>query len=140
MQVWPELRYLASIAPATALSRSASSNTMKGALPPSSIETFFTVWAACSSSTLPTSVEPVNVIFLTSGLPVISAPMARADPVRIDTTPAGKPARSHSTPQARPESGVCEAGLITIGQPAARAGAILRAIIEDGKFHGVIAA
>ena len=44
-QVWPELRYLATIAPSTAVSMSASSNTMNGALPPSSIDTFFTVTA-----------------------------------------------------------------------------------------------
>jgi hypothetical protein len=42
-QVWPVLRYLEAIAPSTAASRSASSKTMKGALPPSSSETFFTV-------------------------------------------------------------------------------------------------
>ena len=69
-QVWPELRYLAIIAPATARSRSASSKTMNGALPPSSIDTFFTVPADCSTSILPTSVEPVKVILRTSGLAV----------------------------------------------------------------------
>ncbi len=30
-------------------------------------------------------------------------------------------------------------GLITTGQPTARAGAHLRVIMADGKFHGVIA-
>jgi hypothetical protein len=44
-QVWPALRYLLTIAPSTALSRSASSNTMKGALPPSSRLIFLTVGA-----------------------------------------------------------------------------------------------
>jgi len=39
-QVWPALRYLLAIAPSTALSRSASSKTMNGALPPSSSESF----------------------------------------------------------------------------------------------------
>ena len=38
VHAWPMLRNFASIAPSTALSRSASSNTTKGALPPSSIE------------------------------------------------------------------------------------------------------
>jgi hypothetical protein len=37
------------MAPATALSTSALLNTMKGALPTSSMETFFTVSAACLS-------------------------------------------------------------------------------------------
>ena len=49
-----------SIAPSTAASRSASSNTRNGALPPSSIETRRTCSADCSISVRPTSVEPVN--------------------------------------------------------------------------------
>ena len=36
-------------------------------------------------------------------------------------------------------SGVADEGRSTTVQPAARAGAILRAIMEDGKFQGVIA-
>ncbi len=47
-QVWPVLRYLLAIAPSTAASRSASSKTMNGALPPSSRLSFFIVpahWA-----------------------------------------------------------------------------------------------
>jgi hypothetical protein len=44
-QVWPALRYLLTIAPSTALSMSASSNTMKGALPPSSRLIFLIVGA-----------------------------------------------------------------------------------------------
>src|SRR3954447_18029680 len=138
-QVWPALRYLAAIAPSTARSRSASSNTMKGALPPSSIETFFMVEADCCMRSLPTSVEPVKVIFLTVGLEVSSAPISRAEPVTMLTAPSGTPACSHSTPQARAEKGVCEAGLSTIVQPAASAAPSLRAIMEDGKFQGVIA-
>ena len=42
-QVWPALRYLLAKAPSTALSTSASSNTMNGALPPSSSDIFLTV-------------------------------------------------------------------------------------------------
>ena len=139
-QVWPEFRYLLTMAPATAASRSASSKTMNGALPPSSIETFFTVCAHWASSSLPVAVEPVNVSLRTSGLPVISPPMARASPVTTLTTPAGMPARCASSARASAEKGVWDAGLITMVQPAARAGASLRAIIADGKFHGVIAA
>ena len=36
------------------------------------------------------------------------------------------------------ESGVCFAGLTTIVQPAATAGAIFRVPIAIGKFHGVM--
>ena len=73
-QVWPVLRNLEMIAPSTAASRSASSKTRKGALPPSSMETFFTVAAHCSISSLPTSVDPVKVSLRTMGFPVRAAP------------------------------------------------------------------
>ena len=59
VHVSPECRILATIAPSTAASRSASANTMNGALPPSSITTF-TRAARRRSSTRPTSVDPVN--------------------------------------------------------------------------------
>src|SRR5437667_210640 len=51
-QVCPVLRYLLAMQPMTAASRSASSNTMKGALPPNSSESFLRVpaaWAKCRS-------------------------------------------------------------------------------------------
>ena len=54
-------------------------------------------------------------------------------------TPAGMPARMDSSANARAERGVNSAGLITMVQPAAMAGAILRVIIAIGKFQGVIA-
>src|SRR3954447_724749 len=119
---------------------SASSKTMNGALPPSSIDTFLTVTDDFWIRILPTSVEPVKVIFLTNGLAQISSPISPAARVRMLTTPLGKPTSSASAPQARPEYGVCEAGLTTAVQPAASAGPSLRASIEDGKFHGVMAA
>jgi hypothetical protein len=102
-QVWPELRYLAVMAPSTARSRSASSKTRNGALPPSSIDTFLTVPAAWRSSTLPTSVEPVKVILRTRGFSHSSAPISAAEPVTTLTTPFGRPTSSASTPQAIPE-------------------------------------
>src|SRR3546814_1484159 len=74
-QVWPVLRNLEIMAPSTAASRSASSNTRKGALPPSSSEIFFTVEAHCCISSLPTSVEPVKESLRTIGLEVISPPI-----------------------------------------------------------------
>ncbi len=139
-QVWPVLRYLDMIAPSTAASRSASSNTMKGALPPNSIDVFLTDLAHCSSRILPISVEPVKVSLRTSGLPVISPPIWVAEPVMTLNTPAGMPARCASSASARAENGVWVAGFSTIGQPAASAGPALRVIMADGKFHGVMAA
>ena len=99
-QVWPEFRYLDWMAPATAASMSASSKTMNGALPPSSIDTRFMVAAAAAVSALPTAVDPVKVILRTSGLDISSAPMARAGPVTMLSTPAGTPASSAIIPQA----------------------------------------
>lgn len=61
VQASPPLRIFASTAPSTALSRSASSQTTNGALPPSSIEDFMTLSAACLSRLMPTSVDPVKV-------------------------------------------------------------------------------
>jgi hypothetical protein len=139
-QVWPELRYLQATAPATAASRSASSKTMKGALPPSSSETFFTVAAHCAISSLPTSVDPVKESLRTVGLPVSSAPISPERPVTTLTTPLGIPARLASSASASADSGVWDAGRMTTGQPAASAGAHLRVIMAAGKFQGVIEA
>src|SRR5210317_1088981 len=139
-QVCPALRYLLTIAPATALSRSASSNTMNGALPPSSIEVRFTVPAHSDISCLPTSVEPVKVSLRTRGFEVISRPISAVRPVTMLITPAGTPARSASTAKAYADSGVALAGLHTTVHPAASAGAILRVSIALGKFQGVMQA
>ena len=139
-QVWPALRNFEAIAPTTAASTSASSKTMNGALPPSSSETRLTVSDACRMSSLPTGVDPVNVILRTSGEVASSPPTSSAGPQTTLSTPAGSPARRASSPIASADSGVEGAGLTTIVQPAASAGAALRAIIAIGKFHGVIAA
>ena len=52
-------------------------------------------------------------------------------------TPPGSPACSRISVSASIERGVCWAGLTTIVQPAAIAGASLRAPIAIGKFQGV---
>src|SRR5215471_14155658 len=139
-QVWPAFRYFEAIAPLTAISISASSNTMNGALPPSSSDNFLTVPAHCSISNLPTSVEPVKVSLRTIGFEVISPPISFEGPVTQENTPFGTPARSANSHKARAENGVAVAGFSTIVQPAAKAGPALRVIIAAGKFHGVIAA
>ena len=101
--------------------------------------TFFTVLAHCSISTLPISVEPVNVSMRTVGLEVSSAPITPALPVMTLNTPFGMPARSPSSASASAVSGVSDAGLHTTVQPAASAGPTLRVIMAAGKFHGVMA-
>ena len=113
---------------------------MKGALPPSSIETFFTVPAHCASSSLPTSVDPVKDSLRTIGLPVSSPPVSRDGPVMTLNTPGGILARVASSPRASAEKGVAEAGRATTVQPAAKAGPALRVIMAFGKFQGVMLA
>ena len=76
----------------------------------------------------------------TSGEVASSPPTSSAGPQTTFSTPGGIPARTASSPSASADSGVAGAGLTTIVQPAASAGAALRAIIAIGKFHGVIAA
>ena len=139
-QVWPALRNLQAIAPETAASMSASSNTINGALPPSSIEVFLMVEAHCACSCRPTAVEPVKLNFFTVSLSVSTRPISRDEPVITLNTPAGMPARSAKAAMASAENGVCEAGRMMKVQPAASAGAALRVIMALGKFHGVIAA
>ena len=139
-QVCPVLRNFEAIAPSTASSRSASSNTISGALPPSSSDTFLIVPAHFAISCLPTSVEPVKVSLRMIGFVASSSPTTEALPGSTLKTPGGRPARSPSSASASAESGVALAGFSTIVQPAARAGPALRGIIAIGKFQGVIAA
>ena len=74
------------------------------------------------------------------GLPVISPPMSEVLPATMLMTPAGTPARSANTANAKADSGVALAGLQTTEQPAASAGAIFRVSMALGKFHGVMQA
>src|SRR5699024_8690690 len=136
----PAFLNLLAIAHSIALSKSASSNTRKGACPPNSIDIFFTVSADWRINSLPTSVDPVNVNLRTLGLAVISPTTSLALPIIKLTTPLGNAAWSNAFITSIAERGVAEAGFTTTGHPAARAGAIFLVIIATGKFHGVTAA
>jgi len=106
---------------------------MKGAWPPSSIETRFMDGAAIAMSALPTSVEPVNVSLRTDGLVSSSRPIGTgSDAVTRLTTPGGRPTSSKILNTSTAHSGVCSAGLSTTVQPAARAGPSFRVSIETG--------
>jgi hypothetical protein len=121
-----------------AASRSASSNTRNGALPPSSIEQLVTVAAAVASRTRPTSVEPVNDSFRTRGSASMADTTRPAVAVQTTlTTPSGTPASRRIAATASAVSGVSLAGFRTTVHPAASAGAILRVAMAAGKFHGV---
>ncbi len=58
--------------------------------------------------------------------------------VTMFSTPSGSPTSARIAASACIESGVCCAGFITIAQPAAIAGPILRVPMAIGKFHGVM--
>ena len=95
--------------------------------------------AHCSSSRLPTGVDPVNDNFLARP-DRIRGSITRPASVTVMqlTTPAGSPASVRMSISASIDSGVCGAGLITLVHPAAMARANLRVPIAIGKFHGVI--
>ena len=90
-QTWPWLNQIASTTPSTAESRSASSKTMNGDLPPSSSVSALPEPAVASRIFRPTSVEPVKAILSTPSWRTISSPVAPS-PVTMLTTPAGTPA------------------------------------------------
>ena len=87
------LRILAMIAPSTAASTSASAKTRNGALPPSSIEVRSRPFADCSTSLMPTSVEPVKVSLRSRGSLMIGFETSLDfDDVSTLRTPSGSPA------------------------------------------------
>src|SRR5207245_1055414 len=132
------LRILAIMAPSIAASMSASSKTMNGALPPSSMAGLTTLSAASCRSLRPTSVEPVKETTRTRGscsIALTTLPDEREGMTL--TAPAGTPASSRIGISASMVSGVSEAGLSTTVQPAASAGPILRVAMAAGKFPGV---
>ena len=134
---WPWLNQIASTTPSTTLSRSASSNTRKGLLPPSSRVSFLPLPAVARRMARPTSVEPVNAILSTSGWDTSSLPVSPS-PVTTLSTPAGNPASLAISAKSSAVSGVNSAGFKTTVFPAASAGATFHATIRSGKFQGMI--
>src|SRR5580704_19122792 len=102
-------------------------------------ETMAPSTAACRNRIFPTSVDPVKPTKRTAGCSHNTLPISEELPVRMLNTPLGTPAFSASATSAKAVSGVSLAGFRTTVQPAASAGDTLRVIIEQGKFHGVIA-
>ncbi len=90
-------------------------------------------------SRLPTFVEPVNERWRTRPSARIgSVSLPEVDVVTTLSAPAGNPASSNSRARNSMVSGVFSAGFTMTAQPVAMAGAILRAPMARGKFHGVI--
>ena len=126
-------------APRTAASRSASAKMMFALLPPSSIVTFFTSFAAVRRMPLPTSVEPVNAIFATPGCSTSACPAIEPLPGMTLSTPSGRPASFAHSARSSADSGVNSAGFRTTVLPAASAGATFHDASSSGKFHATIA-
>lgn len=123
-------------APDSAASMSASAHTIDGDFPPSSSVTRFIVCAALAAIALPVVVLPVNAILSTSGCATIAAPSSRVEPVTTLKTPGGKPASSAISASLSAVSGVDGAGLRTIVQPVASAGATFHEARSGGKSMG----
>ena len=125
-------------AASSARSKSASSNTMKGLLPPSSMLYFFS--PALRTIALPVAVEPVKDTSRTSGCATSGAPASRPLPCTMLSTPGGTPASSASWPRRAAVIGLSSLGLSTAVLPKARQGATLALAVSSGTFHGATSA
>jgi hypothetical protein len=131
VQSCPVLKQAPTIAASARASRSASSNTMNGALPPNSRCTRLSVSAAVFITFLPVPVEPVTEIMRRSGCSTSAWPVS-LPPVTTLSTPGGRPASLASSPSMSAVRGVPGAGFKTVVQPAARAGPTFQIPISSG--------
>src|SRR4051794_10646043 len=122
----------------SARSRSASSNTITGFLPPSSKCTRFRVGAPCAMIAAPVVVSPTKAIALIAGCSVSALPASSPKPCTVLSTPSGTPACLTSCASRSAVTGDHSAGLWTTVQPAASAGAIFQVDSMNGVFHGVM--
>src|SRR6185437_5942919 len=122
----------------SARSRSASSNTITGFLPPSSKCTRFKVGAPCAMIADPVALSPTKPIALIAGCSVKALPASSPKPCTVLSTPSGIPASFTSLASRSAVTGDHSAGLCTTVQPSASAGAIFQVESMNGVFHGVI--
>ncbi len=101
-------------------------------LPPSSSDTFFTVWLATSATRLPARVLPVKLTMSTSGCAEMASPTTGPMPVTRLNTPAGRPASAMTSARMNALIGATSDGLSTTVLPAAMAGATFNAIWCSG--------
>ncbi len=90
VQRCPEFFVAPATASSAALSKSASSITIKGELPPSS--STWRLYPAVLAMCLPTGTPPVKVISSMCSLVIISSPISSGKPVTMDSISTGKPA------------------------------------------------
>src|SRR5262245_23664386 len=123
---------------AAAVAQSLGASTISGAFEPSSNRTFLR--AAFAAIAQPTAAEPVNVIYATSSWVASASPTTEPEPVTTFSHPAGTPSPFSNSASSSDDTGVCDAGFSTTGQPAAIAGASLCTTRLSGKLNGEIAA
>eukprot|EP00117_Sycon_ciliatum_P010721 scpid56476/ scgid12508/ len=143
MHVWPELRNLVAMHPATARSMLALGKTISGALPPSSRDIRLSVDADCCMTILPVLVDPVTDTAPTASCvhrtDPTSAALAREHGTTLNT-PAGESGIiDQSSAKAIADSGVSSLGFKTVVHPTARADAAFLVIIAIGKFQLIAA-
>ena len=122
------------------MSMSASSQTITGAWPPSSMVLRFIRPAALAASILPTPTEPVKVILRTMGLLIKWSDTSAGTPHTILSTPGGRPASWNNCAKATTALGASSGPLRIMVQPAPTAAEILRIAWLNGKFQGEKAA
>ena len=138
-QTWPQFSKALRVMPATALSKSASANTMPAFLPPSSKLTGRTPLAAAAMMASPVRVSPVKVMPLTRGCLVMNSP-AEPGPKPCSTwyTPFGMPTAFITSPSKVAVAGVSSEGLTMTVLPQASAGPTFQVISSSGRFQGQI--
>ena len=138
-QTWPAFMYWATTVDAAA-SRSASSRTTNGDLPPSSKLTGVRLSAAARPMDFAVSVDPVKLMRSTSELLTSAAPASSPMPCTTFSTPAGSPASCAMSASSEQVSGAHSGGLRTMVEPAASAGPTFHVVSMKGAFHGVMSA
>ncbi|MNR06596.1 hypothetical protein D3C85_1226710 [compost metagenome] len=120
----------------TASSRSASARTMAGALPPSSRFSLVMFGAAAAMIREPVPTLPVKLIRSMPAWLVSTLPAPAPVPLTTLNTPGGRSVSATSLANSKQLIGVSSLGLMTMVLPVISAGAILRAMRKNGKFHG----
>ena len=126
-QTCPPFQWRPNTAHFTALSRSASSSTMKASEPPSSIVDFFSALPAWAATRAPAPSEPVRATPCTRGSLMIVSIWPRVA-YRFWKHPAGNPVSCISFSKAAADCGTLEACFRRMTLPAASCGAMMRAI------------
>ena len=112
---------------------------MVGDLPPSSSDVGISFSAARRCMPMPTVVPPVKAMRLISGCFTSASPTTLPLPGNTLMMPSGTPACCAILASSIAMRGVISAGLNTMAQPAARAGASFCASLAMGLFQGVMA-